>query len=101
MQELHTHTHKPTLLYIDHTWHLKHTNSSDFFIDILKKHFDVHFLPLDSFEDYLPGLESAPAQIYEQNYDVLLLWQVLLISESTLRKYFKFKKGVVVPHCHT
>ena len=88
---------KPKLLYIDHSWHIKHTNSTNFFIDILRSHFELDFLTLDSFEDYLPGLENAPAQFYERNYDVLLLFQVLIIPPSTLRRYFKFKKGVVVP----
>lgn len=79
------------ILYIDHSFHLK-TKSTQFFIDILKKQFEVRFLWIDPYTESYDGLEDAKGQ----SFDMIVLFQ-LILDPHFLHQNFKFTKAVYIP----
>lgn len=79
------------VLYIGHSFHLK-TKSSHFFIDLLKKRFDIKFLWIDPYTESYEGLEDAKGQ----SFDMIILWQMALAPHFLYRN-FTFTKAIYIP----
>lgn len=82
---------KNTVLFIGHAFHLK-TNSSQFFIDILKKDFKIDFLWIDPYSNEYINLEN----VKNRYFDIILLWQ-LMPEMSFLIENFAYEKLVLCP----
>lgn len=79
------------MLYVGHSYHLK-TKSNSFFLDILKKEYDITFISFNPYSNKYEGMEEAQ----KGKYDVLLTWQIMP-SMDLLLSNFQFKQGVAVP----
>jgi len=80
---------KNRIAFIGHSYHLK-TRSSDFFIDLLSKYYDVEYIADDTWRN-----ESCPnLKKIDGNYHAVIFWQ--MISRYYL-KNLKCKNIIFVP----
>jgi len=79
------HTSIQKALFLDHKTHLSGTHSSDFFIEILAKYFDLTVSPYD----------GAWKKVVSKKFDVLFVWQYTGKPEDLLK--FCIKNIVMVP----
>ncbi len=78
-------------LFIGHSFHLK-TKSSQFFIKLLQKKYELTFLWFDPYTNTYDGFEEAK----KKDFDMLFLWQ-LRLEPDFLNKELSFKKAFFVP----
>jgi len=79
------------LIFLDHIYHQK-THSSDFFINILKERYEVDIVYYDPYNDMACLSDHLP----KKQYDVLVLWQILLEREY-VDSHYSYKIGVIIP----
>ena len=79
------------LLFIDHIYH-KITKNSVFFVDILKRVYNVDIIYFDPYNDMMSSHERP----MKGKYDVVVLWQILL-ERDELDSMCAYDIGILVP----
>ena len=79
-----------SVLFLGHEYHKK-TKSNQFFVDLLKKKYEVTCISFDPYEGKYIGE-------YDINklYDLFILWQIIP-SREEVDRLFKYKKGMLIP----
>lgn len=77
------------IVLIGHSYHLK-TKSNDFFIDLLKKHYDITFIADETWE----GKPKPDLSIIDETYDAIIFWQMISLD---LLKKIKCKNIIFIP----
>jgi glycosyltransferase involved in cell wall biosynthesis len=82
---------KPKIAFVDHYFHKK-TQSSAFFIDIIKPHFNIDFF----YDDLTP--ESPPIidkELIKKEYDTIIFWQI--IHKDFILKNMRHINIIIIP----